>query len=92
MKKLTNAEVLEVVRRIYERSFGWPDGTQLCGMDADRVNDAMEIIMDRMEPIEPKTKNGTDWCKKCGNHLKKIGLNVRDNYCGKCGQAVKWDE
>ena len=92
MKKITDADVMEVVKKIYERSFGWPDGTQLCGMDSERVNDAMVFIMDRMTPVPPKVKNGTTFCKKCGNHLKKIGLNVRDNFCGKCGQAVMWEK
>lgn len=29
-------------------------------------------------------------CKKCGKHLLYAEWG-RDNYCSKCGQAVKWD-
>lgn len=29
-------------------------------------------------------------CKKCGKHIVSVG-KYRDNYCAKCGQAVKWE-
>lgn len=29
-------------------------------------------------------------CKKCGKHLLYAEWG-RDNYCSKCGQAVKWE-
>ena len=29
-------------------------------------------------------------CKKCGKHIVSVG-RYRDNYCAKCGQAVKWE-
>ena len=49
MKQMTDDEILAVLQRIYTRSFGWPDGTTLMGMPSDTVNDAMEILIKRME-------------------------------------------
>ena len=49
MDRITEGKVLEVVQQIWMRSWGWPDGTQLCGMEAETVNQAMEYIRDRME-------------------------------------------
>lgn len=48
-RKMTQNEVMEVVKRIYTRTWGWPDGTQFCGMEAETVNKAMEILMDDMK-------------------------------------------
>ena len=55
------------------------------------VSTELEEILHRSEPMEPEIRHGTTWCAVCGNHLKKIGKNVKDNYCGKCGQVVKWE-
>jgi hypothetical protein len=43
------------------------------------------------EPVEPTWDHKTPWCGNCHNHLTVLGLNIRDNYCGKCGRLVKWD-
>lgn len=54
------------------------------------VKTELEEILAKMEPMEPITEHGTQWCAKCKRHLRRIGLNALDNYCGRCGQAVDW--
>lgn len=55
------------------------------------VKTELEEVLCRMGPEKPQIRNATAWCAKCGNHLKQIGLNVRDNFCGQCGKAVDWN-
>ena len=49
MKKISEKEALEVVQAIWMRTWGWPDGTEFCGMEAETVNQAMEFLRDRLE-------------------------------------------
>ena len=63
MKKMTEKEVLDVVRRIYTRTWGWPDGTTFCGMEADEVNRAMEFLLEKLK------NGGTDGPEADGARL-----------------------
>lgn len=57
------------------------------------VSAELERILRRNEPMQPIIEHGTEWCAVCRNHIEKIGVNPRDrdNFCGRCGQAVKWE-
>ena len=52
-------------------------------------------VLEEQEPVEPGSfMDGHVQrfaCKKCGKHLLYTEWG-RDNYCPKCGQAVKWNE
>lgn len=54
--------------------------------------ESLSYMLDKLmpDPVEPEVRQHTYWCGKCGNHLKVIGLNIKDNYCGKCGTPVLW--
>ena len=57
------------------------------------LEEAMEMLKER-EAVKPKHKERiggfiAGLCPTCGTVLNNI-LNVKA--CGKCGQAVKWDE
>ena len=59
----------------------------------DLIDDTLALLKEQ-EPVKPVVKNGTFWCGKCGNHLKRIGVggdHLIDHFCGDCGQAVKWE-
>ena len=51
-------------------------------------------LMKEQEPVKPDSfmdgRVQRFACKKCGKHLLYAEWG-RDNYCSKCGQAVKWE-
>jgi len=58
-------------------------------------SDALQMAVNALDyaihvSVEPEVRQHTYWCGKCGNHLKVIGLNIKDNYCGRCGTPVLW--
>ena len=63
------------------------------GMWGRRLEDAMELLK-KQKAVEPEyfmdglVKRCR--CKNCGKHIVSVG-RYRDNYCAKCGQAVKWE-
>ena len=80
-----------------------PDACSDCSHKVERVDfpvcmenlmlEAHELLK-KQTPIEPEyfmdghVKRCR--CKKCGKHIMSVG-KYRDNYCAKCGQAVKWE-
>ncbi len=56
------------------------------------VRDALELLKEQ-EAVEPeKFMDGQVQrykCRKCGKRLLYASF-AKDNYCSKCGQAVKW--
>ena len=67
--------------------------------DWQKVDDALELLKAK-EPKPPIVKeNAYGWkffyCPSCGrefNANRKHGRVNEENFCDKCGQAVKWDE
>jgi len=57
-------------------------------------NDALALLKEQ-EPVKPDSfmdgRVQRFACKKCGKHLLYAEWG-RDNYCSKCGKAVKWDD
>ena len=64
-----------------------------CG-ETHLISDALTILKEQ-EAIEPTSyMDGLVQrftCGKCGKHLLYAKWG-HDNFCSKCGQAVKWDE
>ena len=60
---------------------------------ANTADDAL-ILLKEQEPVKPDSfmdgRVQRFACKKCGKHLLYAEWG-RDNYCSKCGQAVKWN-
>ena len=58
------------------------------------IDDAIEILKEQ-EAVEPTSyMDGLVQrftCGKCGKHLLYAKWG-RDNFCSKCGQAVKWND
>jgi ribosomal protein S27AE len=56
--------------------------------------DEICVILKEQEAVEPeKFMDGLVQrykCRKCGKHLVYARF-AKDNYCSKCGQAVKWE-
>ena len=65
------------------------------------IDDALEIMKEQ-EPLEPTRVIIEQvgplyhrcYCKKCGHHVGNMVNNrvadVHEDYCSRCGQAVKW--
>ena len=84
-----------------------PDACRDCGYDIDPypaceyklMQDALELLK-AQEPKPPIVKeNAYGWkffyCPSCGrefNANRKHGRVNVENFCDKCGQAVKWDD
>lgn len=80
-----------------------PDACSDCSHKSERIDfpacmenlmlEAYELLK-KQTPIEPEyfmdglVKRCR--CKRCGKHIVSVG-RYRDNYCAKCGQAVKWE-
>ena len=51
--------------------------------------------LDKQEPKEPKLEDGFYICPICGADesylIYETDLYRRFNYCGKCGQRLKWE-
>ena len=74
-----------------------------CPAYDDFVDSALALLKDQ-EPLEPKRVEIEQagplyhrcYCQKCGHHVGNMINNkvadVHENFCSKCGQAVKWDE
>lgn len=61
--------------------YGWCDSVAI-------KNDALALLK-KQEAVKPQLSISGMWyeCPICHRHLTKD----RDNYCARCGKAVKWD-
>lgn len=66
-------------------------------VDRDMIDSFCEdviALLKEQEPVKPDSfmdgRVQRFVCKKCGKHLLYAEWG-RDNYCSKCGQAVKWN-
>lgn len=51
------------------------------------------VLLKEQEPIEPINSYGTFRCGNCRNivgYNDGHGCGYQNNFCSKCGQAVKW--
>lgn len=55
---------------------------------AETIHDAIALLREQ-EAVKPQLSISGMWyeCPICHRHLTKD----RDNYCARCGRAVKWD-
>lgn len=65
----------------------------LNGLKDKALTDVLALLKEQ-EAVEPeKFMDGQVErykCRKCGKHLLYASF-AKDNYCSKCGQAVKWE-
>ena len=54
---------------------------------ADTVRDTLALLK-AQEQVEPVYELGITRCGQCNHEIDKYG---GDNYCPKCGKAVKWE-
>ena len=50
---------------------------------------ALKVLSDRQCEVSPHHYERKGFCPKCHQEVKLI---LNRNYCGFCGQKVKWDE
>ena len=85
----------------YNCEFKYTDGKVACRMFEESYNSIpTELIKNALELMKKQTPIEPEYfmdglvkrcrCKKCGKHIVSVG-KYRDNYCAKCGQAVKWE-
>lgn len=55
--------------------------------NAEAIKEASKLLK-RFIPMETKQQGYGDYCPNCGRSL----MWNRDNFCSKCGQAVKFDD
>ena len=53
------------------------------------AHDALGLLKEQ-EPALPTWSQGKAYCGKCGQKLPRKRENKEINFCGCCGQAVKW--
>ena len=72
---------------------GYIYGLSLMGLKDKALTDVLTLIKEQ-EAVEPeKFMDGQLQrykCRKCGKRLLYASF-AKDNYCSKCGQAVKWE-
>ena len=56
----------------------------------EKVADALAMLKEQ-EPVKPTWSQGKAYCGKCGHRLPRKRADKEINYCGYCGQAVKWN-
>ena len=61
----------------------------------DELKNDILILLKEQEAVEPINSYGTF---RCGNCMNIVGYNdgnwrgYQNNFCSKCGKAVKWDD
>jgi len=61
----------------------------------DMAKDALELLKERLEPVEPhmviagSEAEWQTWWYKCGACSGQV--NPGDKYCWHCGRALKWE-
>ena len=56
-----------------------------------RVITSAIALLKGQEPVKPTWSQGKAYCGKCGHRLPRNRADREINYCGYCGQAVKWN-
>ena len=49
------------------------------------------VLLKKQEPALPTWSQGKAYCGKCGHRLPRKRADKEINYCGYCGQEVKWN-
>lgn len=57
--------------------------------DAQAIRDAIGMLKEQ-EPVRPTWLQGKAYCSSCGRGFPRKRADMEINYCGHCGQAVKW--
>ena len=50
-----------------------------------------DALLKEQEPVKPTWSQGKAYCGKCGHRLPRNRTDKEINYCGYCGQEVKWN-
>ena len=65
-------------------------------IDVDQwAKEMVEELLKEKEAVEPINSYGTFRCGNCRNivgYNDGNGRGYQNNFCSKCGKAVKWDE
>ena len=59
-----------------------------------QLQDDFHALLKEQEAVEPINSYGTFRCGNCGNivgYNDGHGRGYQNNFCSKCGQAVKWE-
>ena len=51
-----------------------------------------DALLKEQEPALPTWSQGRAYCGKCGHRLPRKRAGMEINYCGYCGQKVKWND
>ena len=95
------AELEKVIKGIECHRSGICDNDKtLCPYWNEESDCSKKMLADTLELLKKQTPIEPEYfmdghvkrcrCKKCGKHIMSVG-KYRDNYCAKCGQAVKWE-
>ena len=78
------------------------DGWRTCPFGETLLADAIDLLKEQ-EPLEPTRVEVEQagplyyrcYCKKCGHRVGNMMNNrvadVHENFCSRCGRAVKWE-
>jgi hypothetical protein len=70
-------------------------GIQECDLNGGLIGNCpykgILVLLKDQEPAMPTWRQGKACCGKCGQRLPRKMADREINYCGYCGQAVKWE-
>ena len=96
---MTREEVINALKEIKDRAWGWHINEQVLGIDYDEFIEIMDAVLSFLDPVSrervEKVWRG-EWtvdefghkCSKCGEYLPD-GEDVRKpQFCPECGRAM----
>lgn len=85
--------VIKGLESLHDRLLDAAKQNVIATLDASMVADALALLKEQDEPIEPTLNESHSYvsdafkCGKCGHIIK-----FHAKYCEDCGQAVKWND
>ena len=84
-------KVIEALDKLADEVNPWKESPPLrCDIPYPLLCDAI-VLLKEQEPVKPTWSQGKACCGKCGHRLPRQMADREINYCGYCGQAVKWE-
>ena len=97
---MTNKEAIEQLKELKLHCEDFRDGEDsVWAKDVEALNSAIEALEKQIpKKVKYKNRHGQGYdiynkdyynCPSCGRRLRN---KQKDNYCGRCGQAIDWSE